>query len=144
VAPWTGYARGEFTLVDVDLVMAAYPQIVEVADFCHKNRGRLRGLPVGTAAAFLTVFIGISRPKAMAFFEELMSGELLVSGDPAYELREYLDRRGTGDRAATMIALVRCWNAYIEGRRLSKLYTEMKGSISFPEISRGKTQTASR
>ena len=78
--------------------MAAHPLVVEASEYCEKNRRRLHGLAGGTAGGFLTKFMEINREKALNFFEEIMSGEMLVAGDPAYEMREFLYRYGTGDR----------------------------------------------
>lgn len=136
VAPWVNYPRGTFGVVDVAEAMDAHPYLAEAGEYCSKNRLKLKGLGAGISTGFLARFMEINRSKALDFFNEIVTGELLVAGDPAYEMREQMRKPGSSSAHAkprTMAALVRCWNAYAEGRKLSKVYTD-----TFPEISKGK------
>ena len=95
------------------------------------------------------------RPKDIVGLKARLAGEAVLDSDRWMpQISAGLEFKHTDAGAlgpnqialvvATMIAVVRCWNAHIEGRKLLKLYTEMKGSISFPEISKGKPPTSSR
>lgn len=135
LVPWTNFKRGDFGVSEIAAAMKAHPHIIEAAEFCLKNRGNFRGLGTGVAVGFLTAFMEINPDKALSFFAEIALGELLMSGDPAYEMRELMRKPGASSpafRPRTMSGLVRCWNAYVEGRKLSKVYTD-----TFPAISRG-------
>jgi hypothetical protein len=72
---------------------------------------------------------------------QIVGGEYVGHGNPAYHFREY--KRGESKakskihRSTQMIILVRAWNAFIEGRRVTYLHAGMVGDVNFPVISKG-------
>lgn len=141
-APWTSLNRGEFDVNIIRDVMQRHPYIHDAAALCGKNSAALRGIGTGVMTAFYTKFHEAHAGKAEQFMEQLIWGENLRGGDPVYALREYRKFAGSAmqktNRAAIMVILVRCWNAFVEGRQLSKVSSALRGDENFPKISKGK------
>jgi len=90
------------------------------------------------AAGLLAVLALRSNKKlAITFFEQLESGIDMHEGDPVLTLRRYwsnLKARGKGQAIGNyLMAGVRAWNAYVEGRKITQIYYK---SQEIPEVSR--------
>jgi hypothetical protein len=80
--------------------------------------------------------------EARFFFDRLADGQGMFKGDPIYELRERLaemrDRNGVGGHrymAHTLALVIKAWNAFRAGEKVSILSFKMGGQHpeSFPE-----------
>lgn len=142
--PWQSVSRREFSITQMREVLDQHCYLHDAVSFCGKYQHLLRGIGAGVTSAFYTRFRETNYAKADLFMEQLVHGENLRLGDPVYALREY--RRWSGNahmkvnRAAMMIIIVRCWNAFVEGRQLSKVSSSMRSDseVNFPTISKGK------
>lgn len=143
--PWAQVDRGGMSLSDTQDVMSRHPYLYDAVAYCDRHKKALRGIGPGSAAAFYTLFHEAHAPKADLFMEQIIKGENLRHGDPVYAFREYR-RLGSGNaafkttRAASMIVLVRTWNAFVEGRQLNRVSSGIKSTTdaNFPTISKGK------
>lgn len=140
--PWTSVERGSFTMDTMRDLIMRHEYLYDAVSYTGKHQGALKGMGASVASAFYTLFREINPHKADIFMEQIITGENLRHGDPAYALREY--KRFTGSalnksiRSAMMVVLVRCWNAFVEGRQITKATSVIKGDMNFPAISKGK------
>lgn len=142
--PWAHPLRHEFMMPDMRKVIERHPFVFDCASFVYRNQKAWRGIGMGPATALYTKFREASWASADEFMKQVALGEYIGSGDPAYAFREFKKFMGSASgirvRAAGMIALTRCWNAFVEGRRLTKVASAMRSDsdANFPVISRGK------
>lgn len=140
--PWASPGKSEFQMAEVSETMDRHPYIYDAASFVYRHQSSWRGFGMGFATAFYTVFREKHYAKADAFMEQLALGENLKVGDPVYALREYKrsigPQHGRYSRQTMSIVTVRAWNAFVEGRTLLKITSQMRGDEGFPEISKGK------
>jgi hypothetical protein len=140
--PWTSVKRGDFSMDIMRGVLMRHEYLYDAVSYAGKHQLALRGMGASVAAAFYALFREINPHKADIFIEQIVTGENLRHGDPAYALREYKRHTGSAQnkqiRSAMMVVLVRCWNAFVEGRPLGKATSVIKGEANFPVISKGK------
>lgn len=140
--PWTSPDKSEFQMAEASETIDRHPYIHDAASFVYRHQSSWRGVGMGLAAAFYALFREKHHAKADAFMTQLALGENLRAGDPAYALREYKrslgPQHGRYSRQAMSIAMVRAWNAFVEGRKLLKVTSQIRGEEGFPEISKGK------
>ncbi len=141
-APWVTPNKSEFGLPEMQEVIARHPNLQWCVDWVYRHKSCWRGIGMGVAAGLYTALRERSYTKAAEFMEQIAKGENLRHGDPAYAFREYKRALGPNSgkyhRQAIMIVLVRCWNAFVEGRQLLKVTSHMRGEEAFPAISKGK------
>lgn len=143
LVPWTAWSRADFTVNTVSIALQSHPYLVEAAEFCAKNRTNLSMIGPGIACGFLARFMEINKQLALSFYDEIMTGAYVGSGHPAFELRRWLNSRkkkNMAARPALMIALVRTWNAAIEGRSLKNIVIE----DGFAKVSTGLGRKTAR
>lgn len=140
--PWQTPHKYEFGMPEMEAVIDRHPHLSSCVSWAYKHQTRWRGIGMGVAAGLYTVFRERNYAKAEEFMEQVANGESLRHGDPAYAFREYKRSLGPNSgkysRQNIMIVLVRCWNAFVEGRQLLRVSAHMKGEDTFPEISKGK------
>jgi hypothetical protein len=135
-SPWqTGGAEAAPPLAEAEAILTRRRHLLEASRFAMTHSRR--GLPASALAAFYALFLEADAAKADAFITQIVKGENLQEGDPAYACRLYLERlrdgKRTAARAGLMIALVRCWNSFHAGRRLQRVDTKTPGDV-FPKI----------
>jgi len=131
--PWVSYVAP--SLAEAEAVLAQYPTLLECCRFAKTHRKV--GLPGSSMAAFHALFHTIDAAKADQLMWQIVKGESLREGDPAYSFRAFTERPGAKKlthRAMAMVALVRTWNAHMEGRRLSRIDSSVRGFLDFPVI----------
>ena len=142
--PWAHPLRHEFMMADVRATIDHHPFLFECASFVSKHQKAWRGVGMGPAAAFYTRFREAHWAKADEFMVQVALGEYIGAGSPAYAFREFKKHFGSASgirvRQASMIALVRCWNAFVEGRQLNRVQSSIRADSdgNFPEISKGR------
>lgn len=140
--PWSSLAKFEFGASEMTAVLERHPYVFDAASFVYVQSRAFRGLGQSPASAFYTLFREANHAKADRFMEQIVRGENLRVGDAAYALREWLkylpNAHATNVRQASMIAFVRCWNAFVSGRTLHRVSSTLRPDQTFPEISRGK------
>lgn len=105
-------------------VLTRHPSIWQM---CATLKSKRRALVPGILLISVATLASENHEDRWAVFQhQLLTGEGLVSGDPALTLRERaINRSSPGQRAFTIeisYALVRAWNAFYAGRRLGKVY----------------------
>lgn len=75
---------------------------------------------IGLFAALHYIFSKIDATDADTFFEKLISGEMLRSGDPVYKLRETLRKEASGKKrpshAHVAARTIKTWNLFRKGK----------------------------
>lgn len=135
-APWQSGTGTAPSLAEAEDILARHPHLLETARFAMTHRKP--GLPGSALAAFYALFRNIDPVMADGLMIQIVKGENLREGDPAYAFRVFTERfdstRRHAHRAAAMTALVRAWNAFYEGRRISRIDTGIRGPGEFPAI----------
>lgn len=142
LVPWNPPPKYEFQMKELREIVARHEFIYDAISYVYKHQSSWRGIGMGVAATFYTLFHAINPQKADVFIEQVALGENLKYGDPAYAFREYRRHAGSAhgraNRSAIMITLVRAWNAFVEGRTLTRVSSSMPIGEAFPAISKGK------
>lgn len=137
--------RGAFTNSRQLAVIHDHPLLHEAVAIVSPIQNQFRGIGGATVAGFMTRFLEINPARAKEFVEQLATGygrhgAGLPLGSPTATLRDYTrhtdSARAKLVRGAAMVALVRAWNAFIEGRPLRRISGVMREE-GFPEISTG-------
>lgn len=107
-------------------LLADHPDIVELATWGHRLRSLMASR--GLTTALVHILSRIDADAATEFFAAIESGAGLVAGDPRLTLREALLRdRSQRDARSQMSAkrraalVIRAWNAWRAGQRLTRL-----------------------
>lgn len=135
---WGNEVGGTPATDDLLDTIKRHPLLAETVDWCSLRRTRWAiRMPTGPMAAMLTLCREVDDTLAMMFAEQVVSGESIQKGDPAYQLREaQLNKTGNNKegRNAFMWRFVRAWNALREGRTLRVLYGTDFRHVGFPAI----------
>lgn len=122
-----------------------YPDLREIATYAHyiSNACALPGSIAGLGIWIFTRIDTDDRDQLNSdvnfFFERLRDGQNIAKGDPIYELRRTIDNsrsvRGARSDAYLTAIMVKAWNAYRAGERISVLRYRPGGSNpeQFPE-----------
>ena len=136
-APWSPYPKT--SLAEIKDTLERHPHLDFAVAYAVKNERRGTGVPGSSMAAFYALFREVNPTKADDYLRQVVIGEGIYPGDPAYVMREYgrTARRvlKSHGHMACVIAFVRCWNALYEGRKISKTNTGFKdGTAAFPRV----------
>lgn len=139
VLPWSNGAEYRASFDMAEAVIARHPLLSVSAEYTYAKSHRSI-VPAPTLAAFGCLFMERNQNKALSFLDQITIGDGLVVGDPAWAFRDMLFRERdlrAKNTPSVMMGIVRAWNAFVEGRRLNKIDTSIRGD-GFPEISKGK------
>jgi hypothetical protein len=130
--------RSGWSLDNAYAVLDCHPRIPHWVDVAMSRR--IPGLPVSILAPLFTLMDEADAQKCALFSHQIMTGENIKSGDPAYTFRETSSRLKYS-LADVSYRMVRSWNAFYEGRSLNKLYGSITPNAekvrtmgAFPEI----------
>lgn len=106
--------------------LARHPQVRDVLKFAMQNKAK--NIPASIVAFCYTLFRESDPELADAFMNSVALGADLHAGHPALALRNYVQSRiGNGQEPVTRervtLGILRCWNAYYEGRPMHKVPT---------------------
>lgn len=139
--PWSPMNKVEVAAIDADALMLRHEELQTTVIAMTKNSRFFYGMSLSGVVAFTTLFRETNLPKAEDFIRQVMHGENLSAGYPAFALREFLRFGGDARRkvinTASMVVFVRCWNAFIERRKLLKVSSSLTNG-QFPKVSTGK------
>jgi hypothetical protein len=134
--------RAAFRAQQIRESLARHPFIQDAVSFVAANHNRWKGLGPGPASALYSLIHEASPVKAETFIDQVLKGDDPNSCRPAYMFREYLKELGTAHgrkrQAKAIIAFIRCWNAYVEGRDITKVIGQLRPKDPQPKISKGK------
>ena len=125
--------KSGWSLGDARAVLEAHPRIPNWIETVMSRR--IPGLTVSVLAPIFTLIDEADSRKCAVFAHQIMTGENLKAGDPAHTFRETSSRLKYSP-ADTAYRMVRSWNAFYEGRSLTRLY----GSIT-PNAEKVRTMT---
>lgn len=138
--PATANTKRGFTLDMARAVLAAHPRLPEMVAMVRAKRTIT--FPLANTAALFTLFHEADEKRAAIFAAQVLTGENIKSGDPAFVLREATMRDKSRGSIETSYRTVRAWNAFYEGRPLFKIYgsktaskeTRVRTMDVFPEV----------
>jgi hypothetical protein len=134
-----------------DVIAPTYPMLIdlyetnkeEVTEAVEVGIKLARKIPVGAVlGAFMFWALSeIDKDDAVDFFQKLQDGTNLASNDPIYVLRERIRKdkeHSTGinvSQYVTFAYTIKAWNAYREGRSITRIHYRPGGSKSdvFPK-----------
>lgn len=126
-----------YTVSHVVALVKAEPSIVESLNRVHAAR---KFVTISVAAAAYHLWAEVDREMADELMNQIIDGEGLTRGDPAFALRERLIKNAAAQRKVTSIEMfaffIKAWNATRSGERISNLVFRMFGESpeSFPLI----------
>lgn len=116
-------------------LLEEHPLLRDAVRVGHRVR-RACGGSAGMYGAMVYLFEGIDPVSANLFVEDLVRGERLEPGDPAFAFRRAMaNTRPNHKPEAHYVAalLVKAWNAYRSGRRVQTLVWRPASGEPFPE-----------
>lgn len=137
--PWASGADHRPNFDMAAAVLSRHPLLTVSAEYTYGKSHRSI-VPATALAVFGCLFMEKNQNKALTFLDQVTIGDDLRVGDPAWALRDMLMRERdmrAKNIPSVMTGIVRAWNAFVEGRKLTKLDTSIRGE-GFPEISKGK------
>ncbi len=133
----TGSHRIMPSISEVEDVLERHP---DIRNFRKSYADREHGMRCSDSvlATLHYILSGIDRERADAFFDGIKSGDGVPTGDARKALRERLIRdsvRGINRRPQELLGLViKAWNAWYSGKKISVLVWRGLGEEEFPMI----------
>lgn len=111
------------TVAETKSVLARHREPIEALNLLHT---RLRG---GVSAALVWAW-PVDPRTIEQFSREIILGEMLKRGDPAYSLREWLSRNKKEGRWEVCMAALNCARARLVSESLDKIFTGTNGYVA--------------
>lgn len=140
------YESGKFPQ-NLDLIKL-YGSVHQGKEILERNMGLINSVEVGSkvkilgpslAAFFHYIFSKGDKEAADLFFEKLSTGEMLEEDSPIFVLRKKLldaklDKNKKYPRKTIMAFVIKAWNAFIKGEKVTLLVYRVALGEKFPEI----------
>lgn len=120
--PFSVHGTAGWSMAEFEQTLLAHPLLPEQLDAL---RNRRIGLPLAPAAGLFCLMHEADAARCAVFRHQILTGEGLTAGAPALVLRESIARDITRRSKENMDAgyrLVRAWNAFRDGKSVTRLY----------------------